>query len=242
MAAGGVPSYHVSVNPQAVVTVNNNGSTNEKEKKPTASVCRVTVTPLIPSTSRVSHQVAPIKVHIKAICRGEKEKKESGKIFTLRNIDPTAIREVEDLKILIKVQLSSDVVDEFDVGYFEHNKVVSLRSKDDIGDLMTILQRGENTLLWCNGLQKEVQKKAFVHKRKGKHSVLVSSDSESEDTPIKRKKEDRNKKVQNQVEELKERHGQSTYTSMQYRIWAELLIGGVYSDTSEPPTHSTMFY
>ena len=80
-----------------------------------------------------------------------------------------------------------------------------------------------------------------MHKRKGKHSVPVSSDSESEDTPIKRKKEDRNKKVQNQVEELKERHGQSTYTSMQYQIWTELLIGGVYSDTSEPPTHSIMF-
>ena len=37
-------------------------------------------------------------------------------------------------------------------------------------------------------------------------------------------------------------HGQSTYTSMQYRIWAELSVsGGVYSSTSEAPTQSTMF-
>ena len=28
---------------------------------------------------------------------------------------------------------------------------------------------------------------------------------------------------------------------MQYRIWAELLSGGVYSSTSEAPTQSTMF-
>ena len=28
---------------------------------------------------------------------------------------------------------------------------------------------------------------------------------------------------------------------MQYRIWAELLSGGIYSSTTEAPTNSTMF-
>ena len=54
-----------------------------------------------------------------------------------------------------------------------------------------------------------------------------SSDSDDEDPPSKRsKKGDRDDKVQRCVEELKEKHGQSAYTMMQCRIWAELLSGG----------------
>ena len=41
---------------------------------------------------------------------------------------------MEDLKSLIKAQLSGDLVDRFDVGYVQSNKVVYLRSKEDIGD------------------------------------------------------------------------------------------------------------
>ena len=55
------------------------------------------------------------------------------------------------------------------------------------------------------------------------------------------RKETRDDKVQRCIEELKEKHGQTTYTCMQYRIWAELLNGGVYGSTSEAPTNSTMF-
>ena len=35
----------------------------------------------------------------------------------LRNINPMSISKVEDLKSLIKAQLSDDMVDRFDVGY-----------------------------------------------------------------------------------------------------------------------------
>ena len=119
---------------------------------------------------------------------------------------------LEDLKSLIKAQLSDD---RFDVGYVQNNKVVSLRSKEDIRDLMGSVQKGENVLLWCDGLQKE---KSSTRKRKGKSSssaIIDSSDSD-DDPPIKRKKE-RDDKVQRRIEELKEKHGESTYTSMQYR-------------------------
>ena len=63
---------------------------------------------------------------------------------------------LEDLKSLIKAQLSDDLVDRFDVGYVQNNKVVNLRSKEDIRDLMGSVQKGENVLLWCDGLRKEI--------------------------------------------------------------------------------------
>ena len=69
----------------------------------------------------------------------------------------------------------------------------------------------------------------------------MSSGSDDEDSSSKRKKEDRDDKVQRCIDELKEKHGQSTYTLMQYRIWVELLSEGVYSSTSEAPSQSTMF-
>ena len=79
--------------------------------------------------------------------------------------------------------------------------------------------------------------------RKRKSKSVDNSDSDScDDTPsTKVRKETRDYKVKCCIEELKEKHGQTTYTCMQYRIWAELLSGGVYSSTSEAPTHSTMF-
>ena len=91
------------VGSQAIVTVNNGG---------------VTSTPII---SR--------KLLIKAVHKGEKEKKDSGKFFTLRNVNPVCVSKVEDLKSLIKAQLTDDLVDRFDVGYVLNNKVVSLRRR-----------------------------------------------------------------------------------------------------------------
>jgi len=79
-------------------------------------------------------------------------KKDSGKIFTLRNVNPVCVSKVEDLKSLIKAQLTDDLMDRFNVGYVLNNKVVSLRSKEDIRDLMGSVQKGDNILLWCDGL------------------------------------------------------------------------------------------
>ena len=60
-------------------------------------------------------------------------------------------------------------------------------------------------------------------------------DSESEECsrPKKKKKkaksrEDKENKVQDTVDHLKERHG-SKFTSMQLRIWAEMITGGMYT-------------
>lgn len=119
------------------------------------TVRHVTVTPLVPPPTGRITQSTPItlcKLLIKAVHKGEKKKKDSGKVFTLRNINPVCVSKVEDLKSLIKAQLSDDLPDQFDIGYVLNNKIVSLRSKEDIRDLMGSVQKGDNVLLWCDGL------------------------------------------------------------------------------------------
>ena len=74
-------------------------------------------------------------------------------------------------------------MERFDVGYVQNNKVVSLRIKEDITDLMGSVQKGDNVFLWCDGLQKE---KSTTRKRKGKSSAIDSSDSDN--PPTKRKR------------------------------------------------------
>ena len=71
--------------------------------------------------------------------------KDSGKIFTLRNINPVSVSKVEVLKSLIKAQLGNDLVDRFDIGHVQNNKIISLRSKEGIADLMSShsVQTGE---------------------------------------------------------------------------------------------------
>ena len=75
-----------------------------------------------------------------------------------------SVSKVEDLKSLIKVQLANDLVDRFDIGHVQNNKVISLRSKEDIADLMSSVQTGESILLWCDGLRKS-QRKMFAKTR-----------------------------------------------------------------------------
>ena len=83
--------------------------------------------------------------------------------------------------------------------------------------MMRSVQKGDNILLWCYGLRKEPEK--GTRKRKTKSSMTESSDSDAEDPPSECSKQgDRDGKVQCYVEELKEKHGQSAYTMMQYRL------------------------
>ena len=46
------------------------------------------------------------------------------------------------------------------MGYMQINKVVSLRSKEDIREFMRSVEKGNNILLWCDGLEKEPEKNA----------------------------------------------------------------------------------
>ena len=103
-----------------------------------------------------------------------------------------------------------------------------LLSKDDIADVMGSVKKGDNIVLWCDGLLKETE----LHVNAKPITVLT------DEHPRNVKKEDRGDKVQRCIEELKEKHGEPTYIPMQYCIWAELLSGGVIAVPlkQNPPT------
>ena len=75
-------------------------------------------------------------------------------------------------------------------------------------------------ILWCDGLKCE-------------DATDDSGESSSKKRKLKATKED---EVQQLVEELMKKYG-STFTTMQFRIWA-MISGGLHSDSDNPPSTS----
>ena len=183
----------------------------------------VTVTPLSILSPRANQKVV-CKILLKAV--GKHGRKRS-KTFTLRNISVSEIYTCSLLKELIRAQLREDITtSDFDVGFLNGSNVVSIRNKDDLADIRSNLLRGERIILWCDGL-------AGSQKRK-------SAESDSDDSDIiskpKKKARDREDRVQEVLNDLKE-HGDK-FTTMQYRIWSEMVAGGMHGSTVEPPATS----
>lgn len=110
----------------------NNGSVNAQQ----AGVRRVLITPL----GQTAHQPVIAKVLLKAVTKTGKKKE---KVFTLRNINPSNVRSCDELRRLIKHQLSDDVIAEFDVGYVTSTrgeKVISILSTEDLLELSTLME------------------------------------------------------------------------------------------------------
>lgn len=138
---------------------------------------------------------------------------------------------------LIREQLNEDIVtNDFDIGFVSGSSVVRIRNRKDLLDMWSELRKpGNKITLWCDGL---VDRSGNC--RKWAQTEDVGSDSEPTiSRPPKRKQTDREDKVQEIVDNLKETHS-SHYTSMQLRIWAEMIASGMHSSLEAPP-NTTMF-
>ena len=173
------------------------------------------------------------KVMLKAVTRGSKGKEP--KTFTLRDIRSEAMTSCAAVKCLIKAQLSQDITEEdFDIGFLQGNTVISIRSKADLDELWEVLRRGANTTLWCDGMNGEAsQSTALDRKRSGQ------DDKEAEKNKDKKKKNDESKEeeVEETIQTLQDKHGKE-FTPMQYRIWAEMHVGGYQPSLDEAPSNS----
>ena len=167
------------------------------------------------------------KILLKAFIKGKKD----SKVFTLRNIRTDDVTSCKDLVSIIKSQLQHDVIKDFDVGFVENSSSVSIRSNEDLRDVWDQIKRGKNTMLWCDGM-------APMNKRR----IDAESDEEHNSRRSKKKKQDdtREDRVEEMVKTLKAKHGNSAYTQMQYRAWAEMIAGGVHRSENDPLT-TTMF-
>ena len=172
---------------------------------------------------------------LKAVCKGASKE---AKLFTLRNVMQSSIISCDNLRSLIKSQLSDDIIKgPFDVGVVQNNSsAVSFRSAEDIAEFWEYIRNGKNITLWCDGM---------ISSKKRKKTVDDIPDTDDEDSDFPKQKR-RNKttsaredKIDDLVVSLKSKHG-SLYTPMQFRIWAEMVVGGVHTSHDVPPTN-TMF-
>ena len=175
------------------------------------------------------------KVLLKATCKG---KLKEFKTFTLRNVDTAAVVSSHDLKKLIKESLHDDISSRvFNTGYMQGSNVIRVRTKEDMSEMWSEVKK--QGMLWCDGLV-DTGSKANKFDSKGKHVSDEDSDDEPYVTqpPKKEKKQDNEAKIQEIVDDLKSKHG-TQYTVVQLRIWAELIAGGLYSSTSDPPSENS---
>lgn len=189
---------------------------------------RVVVTPLGTSTTPSFIK----KILLKAVSKGSKKEP---KMFMLRNMNLSQISTSLDLMFLIKAQLKEDMIkDNFDVGYLQNTTVIILRSKYDLSELWDNVRRGQNITLWCDGMK--LPKVTTGNRKRSSLDSLDSDDEESEVRAKNKKKtkhEEKEEKVEKIISDLKEKHTDSSYTPMQYRIWAEMMAGGVHSSCDE---------
>ena len=80
-----------------------------------------------------------------------------------------------------------------------------------------------------------------VLKRSAKRGKKSRNDDFEDNRKKQKKADDRDKKVQDTIDLLSEKHGDKSYTPMQYRVWSEMHTGGVHSSLDSPP-NSTMFH
>ena len=120
-------------------------------------------------------------------------------------------------------------------------------SKEDLCEVWENIRSGNNVMLWCDGMRSSKTTTTGSRKRP------LNADSEDETQCIeggkkgksaKRKKkqeekEEKEERVENIRTSLKEKHG-SSFTPMQYRIWAEMIAGGVHCSYDDHP-NSSMF-
>lgn len=196
---------------------------------------QVIVTP-ISAAHTVTHTPSPpliSKVLIKVVKRDGK--KAEGKTFTLRNLDPTKIKTRDNLKTLIRAQLQGDIRSgDFDVGYLQNSSVVSLRSREDIQEVMSNAAKGTKVTLWCDGLQSV---SAVGNKAKKRKQQDDASSDESDSEPRKKSKvEEKDDKIQKIIQDLHAKFDKA-YTPMQYRIWSEMVVGGVHTSLDTAPTN-----
>lgn len=171
------------------------------------------------------------KILLKAVTNGKGKSKEF-KFFTLRNINPDNIITCKDLVNLIRTQFSQDIINgPFDVGFIQTNSAVSIRSSDDLLEIWEQAKKGKSVTLWCDGMIPDGLK----------HPAPADSDEDTDQKKNKKEKNDtdREDRTAETILKLKAKHG-AAFTQMQYRVWSEMIVGGVHSSQDDPPS-TTMF-
>ena len=129
--------------------------------------------------------------------------------------------------------MHEDITEDFDVGFEDGSRIVTIHNKADHLEVWSGLSKpGSKLNLWCDGLVHRIIARANDgHKRVRVECDLTPS------RPTKKKQSEREGKTQEIVDYLKVKHS-TTYTQLQLRIWAEMIVSGTHYSTDDPPNTS----
>ena len=105
-------------------------------------------------------------------------------------------------------------------------------------EVWSSLSKGTKVTLWCDGLCGSASSSKSSRKRgeQQKQDDSEDEDSDAESSSKSRKKTKNEEEIQKLIEDLKSTHNDN-YTTMQYRIWSEMIIGGLHKSTDTAPSN-----
>ena len=119
---------------------------------------------------------------------------------------------------------------ELKYGYLEKGSKRWVEDDDDLEAMYEIFDSTDEITIWCEGrLSEEQQRK----KDAGKKRKL--EDADSNDTTSKRAA--REKKLEEIVQTLRDKHGEKFCSGPHFRIWARMYLNGQHSSLDLPPNN-----
>ena len=149
---------------------------------------------LLPTTSATNKK--KINFNVKVI---NSPKIKDCPVYVLRNVDETTLTTHRKLIEEIQKQFGSAMIPDthhLPVGYFKGSTKITIRTDADVADIWMRVKKGEQITLWCQG----------------NHPSDVSSDSDDELIPPRKKRKGTKKKL-SALEEKANRVEQSTYAA-----------------------------
>ena len=144
--------------------------------------------------------------------------KKEHQVFVLRDVSQALVSTPETLVQEIRKQFGSHVARKrlFAVGYMKGNMKVSIRTPADMSDVWQHVSSGENVIMWCEGVGHcdGSDSEEEIHKRRKKRKKVSAL-------------EEKNERIEEVVRSLRKKHNDQ-YTSIQYRLWSEMIDIGTH--------------
>ena len=149
-------------------------------------------------------------------------------VFTLRDVAEEDIETPDSLKEVIIAQIGDAVSSkpEFPLGYYRKSEKVWINNEHDVRDAIQLLKESGKMVLWCLG-QDQSSVSGKKRERSGNDDICCPAKKKSSAS------EERTSRVNDLKTQLRSKHG-STYSSVQYAMWAEMLVGGGHESMDEP--------
>ena len=139
-----------------------------------------------------------------------------------------------DMKIRIMEELGEQVpkTTTFMIGYFEGQKSTNKRWIFNDSDVVAMYDKcadnSKEIILWCETDEED--------REPPRKKPRKSDDSSNGKETIQTKRQDKENRVVDIAEELKEKHGDELQLSeAQFRLWARLYVSGVHCSLDKPP-------